>query len=143
MEQVQKAAFYISDYYFEKVILDVNNNPNSDELSVSFLTSGEYNRHDKSYDLRFTVDVGDEGTNQSKDIFVSVSCVGKFIFDNVNSISEIPEFFYVNSIALLFPYVRAYISLITTQANTKGVILPTLNLSSLGEELKRNTTEVI
>ncbi|MCE5177855.1 MAG: hypothetical protein LLF81_01755 [Porphyromonadaceae bacterium] len=100
MEQVQKAAFYISDYYFEKVILDVNNNPNSDELSVSFLTSGEYNRHDKSYDLRFTVDVGDEGTNQSKDIFVSVSCVGKFIFDNVNSISEIPEFFYVNGIAL-------------------------------------------
>ena len=142
MEQIQKAAFYISDYYFEKVILDVNNKPKSDELSVSFLTRGEYSEQGKAYHLWVKVDVGEGESSQSSDTFLSVSCVGKFIFDNVNSLYEIPEFFYVNCIALLFPYVRAYISLITTQANTKGVILPTLNLSSLGEELKRNTTEV-
>jgi|SRR5690554_2640206 preprotein translocase subunit SecB len=134
MEQIQKAAFYIRDYYFERVTLDINNKPNGDEISVSFQTSGEFNKQNNSFNLRFRVDIGEN--------FVSIICVGQFIFENANDITEIPDFFYVNSVALLFPYVRAYISLITTQANTRGVILPTFNLSGLGEELRRNTTEV-
>ena len=106
MEQIQKAAFYIRDYYFERVTLDINNKPNGDELSVSFQTSGEFNKQNNSFNLRFRVDIGEN--------FVSIICVGQFIFENANDITEIPDFFYVNSVALLFPYVRAYISLITT-----------------------------
>jgi len=55
---------------------------------------------------------------------------------------DIPDFFYKNSIAILFPYLRAYLSLVTTQANVPGIILPTYNLSGLEEELRSNTTEI-
>jgi|SRR5690554_4544244 len=51
MEQIQKAAFYIRDYYFERVTLDINNKPNGDELSVSFQTSGEFNKQNNSFNL--------------------------------------------------------------------------------------------
>lgn len=66
--------------------------------------------------------------------------ITKYQFENVNSFEEIPDFFYKNSIAILFPFVRAYVSIITIQANVPSVMLPTLNLSSLESELKENTT---
>jgi len=72
---------------------------------------------------------------------VRINCKGLFEFKNVQTIEDIPDFFYKNSIAILFPYVRAYISLVTTQANVPGIILPTHNLSSLEEKLRNNTTE--
>lgn len=139
MEQ-PKAAFSIIDYYFDQVNLNLKNKLEKDNLSIDFSTHGIFKKEDKSFDLNFNVSVSDDNGIKT-DPFVFISCIGKFSFDNVNTLSEIPEFFYVNSIALLFPYVRAYISLITTQANIKGIILPTLNLSGLGKELKCNTKE--
>jgi preprotein translocase subunit SecB len=72
---------------------------------------------------------------------VEVECVGFFSFENVNSFDEIPDFFYRNCIAILFPFVRAYISMITVQANVPGIMLPTLNLTSLEAALKQNTIQ--
>ena len=48
--------------------------------------------------------------------------------------------FISNSIAILFPYVRAFVSTLTLQANIKPILLPTLNLSSLQDILRENTT---
>ena len=67
--------------------------------------------------------------------------MGTFDFENVNKIEDIPSFFYRNSIAILFPYVRAYISLVTNQANIPALVLPTMNLVSLEKPLKENTTQ--
>ena len=73
--------------------------------------------------------------------FIKIRCRGSFAFENVNSFEESPDFFYVNSIAILFPYIRAYISLVTTQANVPGIILPTYNLSGLKDQLRENTIQ--
>ena len=54
-------------------------------------------------------------------------------------LEEIPGFFYPNSLAIIFPYVRAFVSTITLQANVHPVMLPTLNLIGLTEELRSNT----
>lgn len=60
-------------------------------------------------------------------------------FENVSSFDEIPTYFYRNAIAIIFPYVRAFISTVTLQSNIPPVILPTMNLSSLESPLKENT----
>lgn len=52
---------------------------------------------------------------------------------------ELPEFFYANSIAIIFPYVRAFISTVSLQANVPSIVLPTMNLSSLRETLAQST----
>ena len=135
---MQKAAFSVINYQFNKVEIDITNHK-TNELSLSFYTSGVYSKDASSYELTFAVSVFN--ANEKDKPFVMVQCKGVFSFENVTSFEEIPDFFYKNSIAILFPYVRAYVSLVTTQANVPGVILPTLNLSSLEDELRRNTIQ--
>jgi preprotein translocase subunit SecB len=135
---MQKAAFSIINYQFDKVSIDLNNH-NSKDLSLSFDTSGIYFNENQNFELRFVVKVA-QNTNENP--FAEISCKGTFKFENIDSFDNIPEFFYRNSIAILFPYVRAYLSLVTTQANVPGIILPTLNLSNLESELKKNTTQI-
>ncbi len=133
---MQKAAFSIINYQFDKVQIDLNNHKSND-LALSFETKGLYDCENSTFELNFVVNVSN---NEHENPFVEVSCKGIFKFENVSSFEEIPDFFYRNSIAILFPYVRAYVSLVTTQANLPGIILPTLNLSNLETELKGNTT---
>ncbi len=135
---MQKAAFSIINYQFDKVSIDLSNHNNKD-LSLSFDTSGIYFNENQNFELRFVVKVAQNADEKS---FAEISCKGTFKFENIESFENIPEFFYRNSIAILFPYVRAYLSLVTTQANVPGIILPTLNLSNLEAELKKNTTQI-
>lgn len=56
--------------------------------------------------------------------------------------NEIPNYFYANSLAIIFPYIRAFVSTITLQSNMHPIVLPTVNLMGLSEKLKRNTDVV-
>ncbi|WP_296618484.1 protein-export chaperone SecB [Marivirga sp.] len=133
---MEKAAFSISKYQFDKVSIDLSNYRSKD-IKLDFQTSGMYFDENKEFELQFTVNAFNENENP----FVQVNCVGTFSFENVSSFEEIPDFFYRNSIAILFPYLRAYVSIVTTQANGPGIILPTLNLSSLENTLRKNTSK--
>lgn len=133
---MQKAAFSIINYQFDRVQIDLNNHKSKD-LALAFETKGLYDNENSTFELQFVVNVSNK---VAENPFVEISCKGIFKFENVSSFEEIPDFFYRNSIAILFPYVRAYLSLVTTQANVPGIILPTLNLSNLETELKNNTT---
>ena len=135
---METAIFSISGYQFDKVYIDLSN-CKSNNLSLDFDVKGLYLNESSSYELTFLLKVSnlEDKTNP----FVTVQCKGTFSFENVNSISEIPDFFYNNCIAILFPYVRAYVSLVTTQANIPGIILPTLNLTSLEADLRKNTSQ--
>lgn len=133
---MKNAAFSIVNYQFDKVTINLVNHKKP-ELSINFTCNGVYSQVDSTYELTFSVSV----FNPDSEPFASIRCIGTFQLDNVSDFDEIPDFFYPNSIAILFPYVRAYLSLVTTQANVPGVILPTLNLSNLEDELRRNTTQ--
>ena len=134
---MQKASFSITNYQFPKVIIDLDKHINTD-LNVNFDTNGVYDSANSSFDLFFTVKVSNKDQSAP---FVEVSCKGVFKFEEVKNFVEIPDFFYRNSIAILFPYLRAYVSMVTTQANVPGIILPTLNLSHLEHDLKSNTLQ--
>ncbi len=134
---MQKAAFSIINYQFDKVQIDLNNHHSSTDLALAFETKGIFDSNSSVFELRFVVKVSSKETENP---FAEISCKGNFKLEDVSSLEDIPEFFYRNSIAILFPYVRAYLSLVTTQANVPGIILPTLNLSNLESELRNNTT---
>lgn len=131
------AAFSIISYQFDKVEIDLSHFKGED-LSVSFDTQGVFVQEASQYELVFSIKVGYSEDEKS---FAQVRCKGIFKFENVSNLDDIPDFFYTNSIAILFPYVRAYLSLVTTQANVPGIILPTYNLSNLKDELRKNTTQ--
>ena len=134
---MQNASFSIVNYQFDKVSIDLTNHKNAN-LSTFFDTSGIFISENSIYELTFLVKVFNNEDKENP--FISVRCKGVFKFENVSTLDQIPDFFYRNCIAILFPYVRAYISLVTTQANVPGIILPTYNLSNLEEGLRKNTS---
>lgn len=135
---MQQAAFSIANYQFDKVSIDLENQQ-TDELNLSFETKGVFKNDIKNFELIFVVNIKNDNEPNP---FISVRCKGLFKFENISSFEEIPDFFYRNSIAILFPYVRAYLSIVTTQANIPGIILPTMNLSNLEGELRKNTIQM-
>ncbi len=135
MSNIKTAAFRLINFEFPDVIMRGNLRPTVETLSVNFSANGFYDEKECVFDLNFSTNVFGEESSP----YITVSCKARYKFDGAILLTDIPEYFYANSIAILFPYVRAYISLLTTQANQKAVILPTYNLSSLASELKKNT----
>jgi len=131
------AAFSLEKYQFDKVNIDLENHKSKD-LNLSFNTKGVFNIKSKKFELIFTVAIKQSESDRP---FVEIRCRGLFTFENVTKFDDVPDFFYRNSIAILFPYVRSYLSIVTTQANVPGIILPTLNLSGLESDLRKNTIE--
>lgn len=139
---MEKASFSLEDYKFIKVELDFSDfKPSSLELSID--PKGVFNMSDSNYELEFTFKAfsRDKDSNEPKQV-VLVNCLATFKFNQVTKLEDIPTYFYANSIAILFPYVRAFISTLSLQANITPIVLPTMNLSSLQEKLKVNTKEV-
>ena len=135
---MNKAAFSIAHYRFTKVAIDVSNF-NDDELELDFSPQGIFNSEDSTFELTFNFKAFAKGDQDNP--FVNIQCVGLFKFENLASYDDIPSYFYRNSIAILFPFVRSFVSIVTIQANVPPIMLPTMNLSSLEEPLKQNTTQ--
>ena len=72
---------------------------------------------------------------------ISIVSVAIFEFDPKADIEQyMSSLFTVNAPAIAFPYIRAYISNLTSQSGLFTVTLPTFNLSAMGDKLKANIT---
>lgn len=137
--QTSAATFKISNYKFNKIHVDYDAYVTGD-IDIAFEARGEFSISKKEFRLFFSTSA--KSSSSEVGDFLEISCIGIFSFENVDRLINVPPFFYSNAIAILFPYMRAYISMITSQSMERPVILPTLNLSSLEGPLKQETVEV-
>ena len=135
---MEKATFNLDSYHFTNAYLDFNI-PSNAELNIAFKPKGKFFAKKARYMLYFDVLVECKETNTD---VIKVSCEATFTFGDSVSINDIPDYFYPNSLAIIFPYVRAFVSTITLQANIQPVVLPTINFMGLTESLK-SQTEII
>ncbi|GEN77494.1 protein-export chaperone SecB [Chryseobacterium hagamense] len=134
---IQKAAFSLEHYLFDKVNINLDNY-NNEEYQIKFDPSGKFNKEKKIFTLNFCFSAKcDDNEND----FVTINCIGKFKFTDIDTLENIPPFFYRNSIAILFPFLRGFLSMVTIQANVPPILLPTMNLTSLEKPLSEKTTE--
>ena len=134
-KSVGKAAFSLRAYKFVKAEMNLDSiDPNS-KYSIEILPSGIIMPDSGIYQLTFTF----KAKVDEKEI-VNIVCKADYQFNMPMDVKDIPEYFYANSIAIIFPYVRAFVSTVTLQANVIPMLIPTLNLSSLSGELKANTS---
>ena len=136
---MERASFRLVDYHFDKIVLDLGNLKPNSEFNIDFIPEGKYYLSTNKYLLEFTFKANIDSSESDN---ILIHCVAEYEFQNVSNKEEIPSFFYANSIAILFPYIRAFVSTVTLQANVKPLMLPTMNLSSLNSELANNTTVV-
>lgn len=124
-----KSSFQFEGYRVKKAILEINK-ISGDELDVKFDVSGELNIPKKKFFLSLKTEISDV----SRDINFEVEFEGKFSITSEKV--EINDFILINAPAILFPYIRAYITTMTSLSGIKPMILPTLNLTSLKSELE-------
>lgn len=79
------------------------------------------------YEIILITTVSDENEN----IYVNVK--GKAIFHTQQKNMDILE---KNTIAIMFPYIRSYISIITTQPGMAPIVLPAMNIIAMINDQK-------
>lgn len=134
-----RAAFYLKDFEIPEFKFLSIGSLNNDEVAISFKPSGKFSKKEKVFYLTLNFKLFEKSTEND---YIKAKVIGHFGFENVESFEDIPSFFYKNSIAILYPYLRSFVSSVTLQANIKNVILPTMNLSSLEPELKNSSKAV-
>ena len=134
---MEKAAFTLNNYLFSKVGIDYSKKQNDEDkkIDIDLDPSGILHEDDSIYVLTFLFKASTSGNEP----FVEIKCEANFSFNMKVNKNTIPDFFYKNSIAILFPYIRAFVSTVTLQTNAEPIVLPTMNLSSLEHPLKENT----
>lgn len=136
MKEINKAAFFLESYKVSKFEF-VEPNIEGESINVKFQPSGKF----ISKESRFVLTFDFFATYSEQDtILINATMNAFFKFQDSIEPDKIPDYFYRNSIAIVFPYLRAFISTLTSVANSKPIILPVMNLSSLEEPLQKNTT---
>jgi len=121
--------FLIQKSHIERLQLE-----ETGQMNIDIDIHGSVYIKNKTYQLDMITKVWDE-----KEVFKSeVHGVGFFKFEDIKD-KNIDSYFYLNAPAILFPYIRAYISSLTALSGFNPITLPTLNLESLKEKLKENT----
>lgn len=127
---MDRAAFNFDGYKFTQVHLDLDK-LDGGRRDLDIRPSGVFDRDQREYRLAFDFYIQVRG-----EVAVYIKCISLFKMGG----EDIPDYFYANSIAIVFPYVRAFISTVSLQAGvTPAIILPTLNLSALRDRLRDNT----
>lgn len=136
----EKVAFSIARYWFDDIFLSSSSYASGVGFRVDFTPKCEFRLKDSVAHLWFEFK---SYSGENKDYFCKLTCHAEFAFKNVSNKDSIPDYFYANGAAILFPYLRAFVSLLTTQANfCEPVILPLLNFSGIMKTVKEETVEI-
>lgn len=135
--KANSSDFKFKSYWIKKASIDLKKRTYSDEsFSVSIKPSGI--KKGKDFTLTFEIVV----TSKNEDVKIELTTEGFFELRDDLAMDKISNYFFVNAPAILFPYIRAYISTLSAQSGIKPIIIPTLNLQSLGGKLRDNITNL-
>lgn len=122
----QIAKFRFKGYKIvESHIVTNTEEETSQNLNVEFGQTVGVNEEGHNMRLEMMASISDE----NKALDIKVKAQGFFEFETDLKPDEKDIFFRTSAPAILFPYVRAYITTLSSLSGVKPVILPTLNMS--------------
>ena len=136
MENYSK--FQFKGFKIIRSLIERNDKESSKKIGLNFLPKGLINKQEGNFQLHLDVKIEDE----NKVFNINIKAIANYHFENKDELDNLNDLFYINAPALLFPYIRAYISTLTNLSGFDPINLPTLNMTSLGENLKKNTSIV-
>lgn len=135
MIEGKKASFRFEKFKIPNFSYSESINPS--DLKIVFNPSGIYNQTKGEFNLTLEF-IASENIENGNDVIAVVS-ISTFKFTENTPLIELPDFFYKNAIAIVFPYMRAFISTLTLQSNSGLLTLGLMNLTQLEQPLKENT----
>jgi preprotein translocase subunit SecB len=128
-----KSGFQFTGFFVQESYIKINSESKKN-LNINIQPEGKYFKNENKFFLFLIVNIDDEkGEFQSR-----VVSRGEFRING--DIENIRDYFNTNAPAIMFPYIRAYLSTLTN-LSTAGhpITLPTLKMN-LKEALTKNTT---
>jgi preprotein translocase subunit SecB len=138
MKEAIQSSFNFEGYKILKSVFDRKEGELGKNFQINFVPSGIYSVKEK----RFRINLGVIVVNESKLLTIEIEAMAIFRLQGETAPEILKNYFYLNAPAIFFPYIRAYISALTTLSGLTAVTLPTLNLSYLAEELEKHTIRV-
>ena len=122
-----KSIMQLTNLYFKNISFSREKLNIDDNLKIFF--DHEIRKNDNDTDVVLSVLINDEN-NALK---LSVELVGTFAFSNSENVNKnlYDNLINKNAIAILFPYLRSQVTLITSQPNMTPIILPPININAL------------
>jgi preprotein translocase subunit SecB len=138
MVLAKKSPFIFKGFIIQESFIARKPIKGKGEFSINVTPKGKINRRKKTFQLDLIMDVS-ESNERFK---CRVHGIGFFEFKSVTDKINLSNYFYVNAPAILFPYLRAYIAALTSLSGLEPVHLPSLNLTKLGKQLEKDTSEI-
>ena len=129
-KKVEKARFRFVEYLFQETSIKLTGEDIGDDVEFGIEPNGIFEEDNKMFILTLNVLVKDKKSC----LEVKMTVTGKFEYET-NDIQELVPYLGFNAPAIMFPYIRAYITNITALGGMSPIILPTLNMESVGKEL--------
>lgn len=131
MKQTE-SPFKFNDFKIIKSYIEFPNKDNFDQgINIEIKPSGVRDGNLFNLTLDTTIKNDDGALN------INVVMVGEFEFKDIPE-DRLGIYFVVNAPAIMFPYIRSYIATLSSLSGIPTITLPTLNMTSLAEELSKN-----
>ena len=124
----------MKDFYFSNLSVK-NDRVGLDELKLDvkheityFISKDSPN----DYKVEITTIIDDE----KKSLYIKVECVGIFELKNIEYLSVEEKDYLIkrNTVAIMYPFIRSQVSLLTTQPGVAPIMIPLIDVDSLVEE---------
>ncbi len=136
----QEACFQFEGFRIIKTLIERKNDDKIESFDIDIAPNGIKKTKGSNglFELILVVKITDK---QKKVFELEITSVGSFLYSVSTKIEELENYLYINAPAILFPYIRAYISTLTNLSGFDPINLPTLNMVKIGELLKNNIRE--
>ena len=125
--KIQMLDLYFSKYDFEQVRGEANA-----EYSTSFKIEYAISSTDET---KVKVCIDTVISNENKSLNINLQTIGIFQIDKMDiDESTYEHLIKANTVAIMFPFIRSQISLLTTQPGIIPVMLPPININALIED---------
>jgi preprotein translocase subunit SecB len=136
MTTATKASFSFVDFKVNTSYFDFNQQ-RSANLNIAFTAKGKHFTKTNLFKLALGVKV----LNSTENLLIDIETESVFNFEEMPE-EQLHVFFIKNAPAIVFPYIRAYIGTLTTQSGHLTLLLPTLNMSNIADDLGKNIEKI-
>jgi preprotein translocase subunit SecB len=127
--QLNFINFVVPKFMFEK------KNVESDNFEI--LPKAVISRKNNQFHINVDVEI----TNLNNSLVLKMVCVGIFKY-NTDDENLLLSFMSLNGPAIVFPYIRSFISSMSSLSGFETITLPTLNLSGYREQLIKDLIDL-
>ena len=120
-----KSELRMKNLFFPKCSITRESNIKNEELQIDI--KREIEEKSKS---EYCVTVKLHIDKESKDLDVYIEAKADFLIEN-DDIDFVKGIINTNTVAIMFPFIRSQVSLITTQPNMNPIILPPINTTKI------------